>query len=101
MAEYITVAGANDISSGQSKVFEVKGNQVAVCNINGNYYAFANICPHRGGPVGEGEIEGTVITCPWHGWAFDITTCVNTMNPLAKLTKYDIKIDNNELKINA
>lgn len=101
MSEFITVANTADIPSGQTKIVDVKGNPVAVANINGNFYAFLNVCPHRGGPVGEGEIEGTVITCPWHGWAFDVTTCVNTMNPMAKLTKFDLKVENNEIKINA
>lgn len=101
MSEFVKVGQTADIPSGQSKIFEVKGNPVAVINLNGNFYAFQNVCPHRGGPVGEGEIVGTEITCPWHGWTFDITTCLNTSNPAAKLKKYDLKIENGEIHISA
>ena len=99
MSEFVTVGNAAEIPSGQGKIFEVKGNQVAVWNVNGNYYAFQNVCPHRGGPVGEGELEGTVITCPWHGWSFDVTTCASPINPSAKLTRYDVKVEDNQIKI--
>ena len=52
-------------------IVDVDGNSIAVWNVGGNFFAFQNVCPHRGGPVGEGELEGNVITCPWHGWSFD------------------------------
>jgi len=99
MSEFSKVGLTGDIPPGQSRIFEVNGNQVAVVNLNGNFFAFQNVCPHRGGPVGEGEIEGNEITCPWHGWRVDITTCINTSNPAAKLKKYDLKVENGEIKV--
>jgi nitrite reductase/ring-hydroxylating ferredoxin subunit len=99
MPEYRTVAGVNEIPEGQGKIFDFNGNQIAIWKYAGNFYAFQNVCPHRGGPVGEGELEGSIITCPWHGWQFDLTTCTNPMNPAAKLTKYDLLIEGDEIKI--
>ena len=99
MPEYKKVAEVTDIPAGQGKIFELDGNQVAVWNLGGNFFAFQNVCPHRGGPVGEGELEGNVITCPWHGWQFDVTTCTNTTNPAARLTKYDVLVEGTEIKI--
>jgi nitrite reductase (NADH) small subunit len=99
MPEFKKLADKSEIPEGTGKIFEVGGNHVALWNVGGNFYAFQNVCPHRGGPVGEGELEGNIITCPWHGWQFDVTTCQNTFNPSAKLTKYDIQVDADEIKI--
>lgn len=99
MPEFKKIATVDEIPSGQGRIFEVNGNQIAVWNLNGNFYAFQNVCPHRGGPVGEGEIEGNTITCPWHGWRFDITSGINPFNPAAKLSCYAVKVDNNEVHV--
>ena len=47
---------------------------IALFNVNGEFFALDGICPHQGGPLGKGRIEGCVVTCPWHGWQFDVTT---------------------------
>ncbi len=99
MAEFVKVASTGEIPAGQGKTFEVNGNQVAVWNLNGNFHAFQNVCPHRGGPVGEGELEGNIITCPWHGWQFDLITGASPINPAAKITKYEVKVEGSDLKI--
>ena len=99
MPEFKRVASVGDIAPGQGKVVELDGNSIAIWNLSGNYFAFQNICPHRGGPVGEGEVEGNLITCPWHGWSFDITTGASPVNPAAKLTRYDVKVDGSDIKV--
>lgn len=99
MADFTKVAEVHEIPEGTGKVFEVNGNQVAVWNVGGNYHAFQNVCPHRGGPVGEGELEGTTITCPWHGWSFNVVTCEGIVNPAAKLTRYEVQVDGSEVKV--
>lgn len=99
MAEFKKISSVSEIPPGQGKIFELDGNSIAVWNLNGNFFAFQNMCPHRGGPVGEGDVEGTIITCPWHGWSFDIPTGVSTINPAAKLTKYEVKVDGADIKV--
>ncbi|HEY4491971.1 MAG TPA: Rieske (2Fe-2S) protein [Acidobacteriota bacterium] len=99
MPEYKKIAETSDIPSGQGKIFEIDGNQIAVWNVAGRFYAFQNVCPHRGGPVGEGELEGNIITCPWHGWQFDVTSCVSLINPAARLVRYDIEVEGNSIKV--
>lgn len=47
---------------------------MALFNVNGEYYAINWICPHMGGPLGAGTLNGYVVTCPWHGWTFDVRT---------------------------
>jgi nitrite reductase/ring-hydroxylating ferredoxin subunit len=99
MPEFRRVAGTEEIASGQTKIYEVDGNSIAICNVNGNYFAIQNMCPHRGGPVGEGEIEDGTITCPWHGFRFDLKTGACAFNPAMKLTLYDLKVEGPDIKI--
>ena len=99
MAEFKKITTINEIPAGQGKIFEIDGNFIAVWNLSGNFFAFQNVCPHRGGPVGEGELEGNVITCPWHGWSFDITTGASMINPAAKLTRYEVQVEGSDVKV--
>lgn len=100
MGEFKTIANKSEIPPGQGKIFEIDGNSIAIWNLSGNFYAFQSVCPHRGGPVGEGEMEGNVITCPWHGWSFDVTTGVSPINPAAKLTCYQVQVEGEQIKVN-
>ncbi len=53
------------------------GKEIAIFRFHGKYYAIDNLCPHAGGPLGEGPVENGIVTCPWHGWQFDIATGKN------------------------
>ncbi|MFQ5520752.1 MAG: Rieske (2Fe-2S) protein, partial [Candidatus Methylomirabilia bacterium] len=59
----------------------------------GTYYAIDNTCLHRGGPLGEGELEGNIVTCPWHGWRYDTTTGANVNNPAVKVGAFPVKVE--------
>lgn len=86
------VCPASELSAdGSLKIIEIDDRPIVVRNIRGNIQAIENICPHRGGPVGEGDLEGDTIVCPWHGWAFDLTTGQNTMNPAATLIRFPVR----------
>jgi nitrite reductase/ring-hydroxylating ferredoxin subunit len=74
MAEFKRVAYVSDIPRGEGVVVKVDGCEVAVFNVNGEFYAIGNTCTHRGGPLAEGNLRGKVVTCPWHGAQFDVTT---------------------------
>lgn len=100
MPEFKRVADVNEVSPGQGLVVDVDGNQIAIWNVNGTYYAFQNICPHRGGPVGDGELEDNTITCPWHGFRFDLRTGICVFNPAMKLTLYEVHVEGSDIKLN-
>jgi nitrite reductase/ring-hydroxylating ferredoxin subunit len=99
MAEFVRVTGTADVKPGQGIVAEVNGKTLAVFNVEGTFYAIDNTCVHRGGPLGEGDVEGNVVTCPWHGWEYNVTTgeCVN--NPSAKVEVYQVKVEGNDVKV--
>lgn len=68
------VCTTDAVGEGSPIVVEVGGNDVAIVESNGSYYAIANECPHQGGPLGDGKVEGDCLYCPWHGWEFDLET---------------------------
>jgi len=94
MAEFVAVASTPEVPPGRSKVVVAAGQIIALFNVDGRFYAMSGTCLHRGGPVGEGELDGPIVTCPWHGWQYDVRTGQNVLNPMARLTSYTVKVEN-------
>ena len=86
-----------EIPEGQAKAVSVDGQEVALFNVKGCFYALDNTCPHRGGPLGEGYLDGVEVTCPWHAWTFDVTTGICQTVPDTKQKTFKVKIQNNEV----
>jgi nitrite reductase/ring-hydroxylating ferredoxin subunit len=97
--EPVTVARVEDVKPGQAKVVVVAGRLVAIYNVNGTFYATDNTCLHRAGPLGEGFLDGAVITCPMHGWQYDVRTGQSFMNPAAKLRTYQVVVEGEAVKV--
>jgi nitrite reductase (NADH) small subunit len=94
VTEFRRVANVNDIPAGQGTVVEVGGKQIALFNIQGVFHAIDNTCTHRGGPLGEGNLRGATITCPWHGSQFNVTNGQVLSHPAASdVSSYPIKIE--------
>lgn len=99
MADFVKVASTADLKPGENKVVSVDGIDVALFNVDGEFFAISNTCPHRGGPLGEGYLEGDVVTCPWHGWRFNVKTGVSPVVPTAKVPSYKVKVDGSDILI--
>ncbi len=96
----MTVGKTSDIAPGTVRVFEVDGQGVAVANVDGRFYAFADVCTHDNGPVAEGELDGCVIECPRHGARFDITTgAVLSMPAVVDLPVYDLIVEGDDIRL--
>jgi nitrite reductase/ring-hydroxylating ferredoxin subunit len=78
---FTKVATVLDVPAGQARLVTVKGQALALFNVNGMYYAIEDTCPHSGGPLSEGYIEGQQVECPWHGARFDVTTGAHLSPP--------------------
>ena len=100
MGKLVKVASAAEVPSGSGKFVEVEGKRIAVFNVGGRYYAIDNACPHRGGPLSEGTLEGEVVTCPWHGSKFNVTTGA-VLSPPAQsgVTHYPLRESGGELSV--
>ncbi len=99
MAEERRVCSVADVPADGLKVIDVDDRPIVLRYIAGELSAIENICPHRGGPIGEGDLEGNTIVCPWHGWAFDVTTCQSTMNPAAVIRKFPVRVEEDSVFI--
>lgn len=99
MANFVRVATTSEIPAGQGKTVEVDGKQIALFNVDGTFYAIDNTCKHRGGPLGEGELDGTNVICPWHGWTYNVTNgeCLDEAD--CHVDTYDVRIEGADVLI--
>src|SRR5262249_8781537 len=93
MASFVKVGDVSDVPSGTGKCVEVGGKQVALFNVGGTFHAIDNTCLHRGGPLGEGQRDGVGVTCPWHGWQYDVTTGQNTRDESERVERCEVKVE--------
>jgi nitrite reductase (NADH) small subunit len=99
LAHFIKAARCGEIPEGSGKIIEVGGRALAIFHANGRFYAVDNACMHQGGPLGEGEIYGTRVVCPWHGWEYDFSTGCNVDDPSMKLACFSVEIDGDDVLI--
>jgi nitrite reductase/ring-hydroxylating ferredoxin subunit len=90
--EFKRVADLEAVPPGRSRAFAVGRYEVALFNVGGNYYALENACPHQGGPLVDGWVEGLTITCPWHAWCFDLRTGTMTLGDLAFVPRFEVRV---------
>jgi len=74
LSKIVKVADAQEIEDGKAKIVRVEGLTLAIFRVKDEFFALENSCLHRGVPLGEGELEGYTVTCPWHGWTYDVRT---------------------------
>jgi nitrite reductase (NADH) small subunit len=86
--QQLKVAGPDEIEDGGSKILSVEGRSIAVFRIKDQYFAITNQCLHRGGPLGEGEVKNYEVTCPWHGWRFNLSDGSFALIPTLKVRTY-------------
>ncbi len=99
MAEFLKVATLSELAPGTCKPVEAGGKVVALFNVDGNIYALDNTCLHRGGPLGEGTLNGDVVTCPWHGWEYNVRTGEKVNVPAVKVATYPVQVEGNDIKV--
>jgi nitrite reductase (NADH) small subunit len=92
-SNFVRVAAAAEIPPGHAKAVVVGDREIAVFNVEGRLYAIEGTCPHQGGPLAEGWIEGYVVTCPWHAWCFDVRTGKMTLvGGLCEVATFDVEV---------
>jgi nitrite reductase (NADH) small subunit len=89
---FVRAAKVGELPAGTVREFYVEGKAIALANVEGKVYAINNTCLHRGGPLGQGVLEGKAVTCPWHGWQYDVTNGKLVQNPTAGVDCYRTEI---------
>ena len=100
-AEFVAVVAATELPPGKAMEVLVNGKPVALFNLDGEFHAISNTCVHRGGPLGKGVLDGKLVLCPWHAWAYDVTTGTSDVNPDLKVAKYEVKVEAGQVLVRA
>ena len=74
---------------------------IALFNVDGQFHALDGVCPHQGGPLGQGELCGTIVTCPWHGWQFDVSNGLNQITPTICQPQFALKVEAGRVLVRA
>ena len=99
MPNFVKVASTSDLNPGENKVVELNGEQVALFNVDGEFFAINNTCRHKGGPLGEGFLEGDVVTCPLHGWRYNVKSGSCITIPNQHVASYQVKVEGNDVLV--
>jgi nitrite reductase/ring-hydroxylating ferredoxin subunit len=96
---FVRIARTSDIPPGEGRAYAVGRYEVAVFNVDGKLYALENSCPHQGGPLADGWMEGALITCPWHGWCFDVRSGKMTLGDYAFVPRFELQLRGDDLYV--
>jgi nitrite reductase (NADH) small subunit len=100
MAEFQRVMSISELPpAGEAREVVCGEKLLCIANSGGSISAMDNVCPHRGGPLGQGIVEDGKIICPWHAWAFDAKTGVAVHTPNAKVDIYEIKVEGEDVLV--
>lgn len=96
---FVKVGSLRELAPGTVMEAVAGGEPYAICNIAGELRAFEGTCPHAGGPLGEGVIDGENLVCPWHAWEYNCRTGVNTYDETVRLASFPLKVEGDDILI--
>ena len=114
MGKFTRLANTSDLTEGNMKKYHVQGIDILIARIEGKYYVTQNKCPHFGGDLSKGKLEGTTVTCPRHGSQFSLTdgsvvrwlkgtgllsSIGKKLKSPQKLTTYNVKVDGQDIMV--
>ncbi len=101
--KYVDAAKLSEFPPGSRLTVELDdtGREIALFNIDGELFALDNTCPHAGGPLGEGTLQGDIVLCPWHGWKFNVRTGQCLKNPVDDwaVSCFPLRVENGTIQI--
>ena len=97
--EFVPVARVEDVPPGTVTSVRAGDEEIALAHCNGVFYAVHPPCIQRQGPLGEGRLDGCVLTCPWHGWQYDVRTGQNEFDLAIQLQTYDVQVEDGEVRV--
>ena len=97
--DFVTAAQVADVAPGTGKAVIVGEREIALFNVGGRFYALDNTCPHQGGPLAEGWLDGAVVTCPWHAWTFKLSDGKMTLGEFASVDTFEVRVEGDDVRI--
>jgi nitrite reductase/ring-hydroxylating ferredoxin subunit len=99
MPRFVKMATLDELPQGSAKEVEHEGRVYAIFNVGGLLLAIDGICPHQGGPLAEGAVEGTTVTCPWHGWQFDLQSGTMPSGSRIRQAVFEVKVEGQDVLV--
>ena len=99
MSEFVAVAKVGDIPEGEGAAYRVGEKVVAVFNDGGEYYAINDLCPHQGASLSDGQLENSIVACPWHGWRFCVHDGTWCDNRRISTDTFELRIAGDEIQV--
>ena len=100
MSDFVRVAGRGDVAAGEMLIVDVEGDEIVLANVGGEIHAFGNECTHRGGPLGEGILEGEEVECPFHQGRFNVKTGEAVQDPPTEPVHiYQVQVEGDDIKV--
>ena len=91
--DFVAVGRVGELPAGKGRQVTVNGRWVALFNLDGTFHAIDGICPHSGGPLGHGALDGPILTCPFHAWEFDCRTGEYDYDPAKRVATFQVKVE--------
>ena len=95
----VKVGSLSQLPAGSVMEASIGEDRFAICNVDGRIHALTGTCPHRGGPLGQGAMNGVNLTCPWHAWEFDCRTGEHDYNPALKIATFTAQVSGDDIMI--
>lgn len=99
MPQTTRIVDVRSIPPGAGREFTVGDRILAVFNVGGQFQVLDGICPHAGGPLAAGGLDGCIVTCPWHGWQFDVSTGSHCLSDQIQQPHFDCRLDGDDLLV--
>ncbi|HEV3004646.1 MAG TPA: Rieske 2Fe-2S domain-containing protein [Pirellulales bacterium] len=99
MANWIRIAGLDECPPGSCLERIADGHVVALYNVDGTFHALDGVCPHQGGPLGKGCLVGAIVTCPWHGWQFDVRTGQHQLSRTIVQPRFEARLEGDDVLV--
>ncbi len=96
---FVRVGALKLLPPGSAIQVHIGDDAVAVCNVDGTLHAMDGICPHSGGPLGHGALDGAILSCPYHGWEFDCRTGASAADEDVRLPTYAVRVEDGEILV--
>jgi nitrite reductase/ring-hydroxylating ferredoxin subunit len=97
MSEFTRIAAVDELPPGKGMEALVGDRAIALFNVDGQFFSIANRCVHRGGPLGQGYVEVSTVTFPWHAWMFDVKSGCNVVNGDMKVASFEVKVEDGQV----
>lgn len=97
MADWVRVSSVDECPPGTAREVVAGDRVIALFNVGGNFHALDGVCPHQGGPLGKGTLRGCIVTCPWHGWQFDVATGQHQTSRSLVHPRHEVRVDGQDV----